>query len=364
MKIFYAVQATGNGHLSRAQEIMPFLSKYGEVDIFLSGNNYSLKTDLPIAYRSKGLSLQYNKRNGSVDLLKTAMTFNLKKIWREASQLPIENYDLVINDFECITSLACKIKHIPSIHFGHQASFTSRKVPRPDKTNPVGEWVLSHYAQGSKQLGLHFESYDAHILNPIIKADIINANPKDNGHITVYLGHVADELIEKQLMPLKDHQFEVFSTQIKSPFSKGHIRFYPTNPALFNISLINSKGIITGSGFETPAEALYLGKKLMVLPMKGQYEQLCNAAALKDYRVAILQDWDEDFRKSFAPWISGEDQRKLTLTHTTSDIIERLMTMQESIQINRKKAPKTNAESIHQQYQFWEQSSHQSSPTS
>jgi uncharacterized protein (TIGR00661 family) len=364
MKIFYAVQATGNGHLSRAQEIIPFLSKYGEVDVFLSGNNYSLKTDLPIAYRSKGLSLQYNKRNGSVDLLKTALSFNLKKIWQEASQLPIENYDLILNDFECITSLACKIKNIPSIHFGHQASFTSKKVPRPDKTNPAGEWVLSHYAQGTQQLGLHFESYDEHILNPIIKTEIINAEPIDKGHITVYLGHVADELIEKQLTPLKDHQFEVFSPQIKSPCNKGHIRCYPTNPALFNMSLLNSKGIITGSGFETPAEALYLNKKLMVLPMKGQYEQQCNAAALKDYQVAILQDWNQDFSETFDDWINGKNQRKLTLAHSTTDIIERLMTLQESMQINRKKVQKTNAGSIRQQFQFWEQSSHQSSPTS
>jgi len=60
MKIFYAVQATGNGHISRATELVPLLQKYGEVDVFLSGSNYSLKTILPVAYRSKGLSLKNN----------------------------------------------------------------------------------------------------------------------------------------------------------------------------------------------------------------------------------------------------------------------------------------------------------------
>ena len=62
MKIFYAVQATGNGHISRAAELVPLLQKYGEVDVFLSGSNYSLKSNLPIDYRSKGLSLVYNNR--------------------------------------------------------------------------------------------------------------------------------------------------------------------------------------------------------------------------------------------------------------------------------------------------------------
>jgi len=36
MKILYAVQATGNGHISRATQLLPYMEKYGEVDVFLS----------------------------------------------------------------------------------------------------------------------------------------------------------------------------------------------------------------------------------------------------------------------------------------------------------------------------------------
>ena len=57
MKIFYAVQATGNGHISRAMELLPFLRVYGQVDVFLSGANSQLKADMPVRYRSKGLEL-------------------------------------------------------------------------------------------------------------------------------------------------------------------------------------------------------------------------------------------------------------------------------------------------------------------
>ena len=64
MRIFYAVQATGNGHISRAMEILPYLQQYGEVDIFLSGTNAQLGQGLPVLYRSKGLSLDYNKKGG------------------------------------------------------------------------------------------------------------------------------------------------------------------------------------------------------------------------------------------------------------------------------------------------------------
>lgn len=34
MKILYAVQATGNGHISRAHQLYPYLREMGETDIF------------------------------------------------------------------------------------------------------------------------------------------------------------------------------------------------------------------------------------------------------------------------------------------------------------------------------------------
>jgi uncharacterized protein (TIGR00661 family) len=364
MKIFYAVQATGNGHISRAKEIFPILSKYGEVDIFLSGSNFSLKTDLPIAYRSKGISLHYDKNNGSVDVMKSIFSVNLKKVWQEALHLPVEKYDLVINDFECITSLSCKLKHIPSIHFGHQASFMSKNVPRPEKKNIVGEYILKNYAQGTKQLGLHFEEYDSNILSPIIKSEILQAEPAEKGHITVYLGHISDEAIEKQLSKIRDFRFEVFSGKVTQPFTRANIQFYPTNPALFNMSMLNCNGIITGSGFETPAEALYLGKSLMVNPMKGQYEQLCNAEALKKFNAQILMDWDDTFINTFYEWMNNKNQSLLKLNHSTEDIIEHLMTLHSDIKIKQKKVLNKDVVSNHQQFQFWEQTSHQSMPTS
>ena len=64
MKIFYAIQATGNGHLSRATQLYPYLKKMGEVDFFVSGNNASLNVPFPVKYKSKGVSLQYSTCGG------------------------------------------------------------------------------------------------------------------------------------------------------------------------------------------------------------------------------------------------------------------------------------------------------------
>src|SRR4051812_31196024 len=84
MKIFYAVQATGNGHISRAMELLPHLESYGAVDIFLSGANSSLQLDAPVKYRSGGLGLFYNC-GGGLDYWKIMKSISPARVRREAS---------------------------------------------------------------------------------------------------------------------------------------------------------------------------------------------------------------------------------------------------------------------------------------
>jgi uncharacterized protein (TIGR00661 family) len=325
MKIFYAVQATGNGHISRAGELVPLLQKYGEVDVFLSGSNYSLKSALPIAYRSKGLSLIYNNEAGSIDIQKTIKNISIRKIWNEAKFLPVEKYDLVINDFESITALACRIKKVKSIHLGHQASFVSKKVPRPAKTDFIGEWVLRNYAAGTENYGFHFREYDENIFNPIIKNSILQAEPSDKGHITVYLGQYDSSIIIEAIKEIKDFKFEIFCRKTKDVIVNQNYKILPVSQELFTQSLLTCSGIITGAGFETPAEALYLNKKLMVIPLKGQYEQLCNAEALKDFNVTVINNLGENFKRSFEEWIEQSGQKPLTLNKTAVEIIREVV---------------------------------------
>jgi uncharacterized protein (TIGR00661 family) len=184
MKILYAIQGTGNGHLSRAIQLYPYLKKYGDVDFFLSGSNAQLNTNLPIKYTSKGLSLFY-KKTGGLDYFKILQSFSFN-IFKEAKKLPVEEYDLVINDFEFVTSLACRFKKVKSIHFGHQASFQSKKTPRSKTFNPIGNLILNNFVKADKYLGLHFEKFDNHVYNPIIKEEIIEATPVSYTHLRAH----------------------------------------------------------------------------------------------------------------------------------------------------------------------------------
>lgn len=304
MKILYAVQATGNGHISRAMELLPHLQQYGTVDIFLSGDNSSLQLDAPIKYRSKGLSLYYSC-TGGLSYWNTFKKLEPLRLRKEINDLPVEKYDLVLNDFEYITSAACAKKKIASVNFGHQASFLSQKTPRPDKKNFVGEWLLHNYGKATNYVGLHFEKYDDFIFTPVIKNEILNAEPLDQKHITVYLPSYCELQLLNIFSQFKEFRFEIFCSQTKIIKRFGHISLLPVNKCSFNKSFIHCTGIITGGGFETPAEALHMNKKIMAIPIHGQYEQQCNAAAMKKLGVYVLDKIDTNFKFHFHQWISN-----------------------------------------------------------
>lgn len=304
MKIFYAIQATGNGHISRAEQLYPYLQKFGEVDFFLSGNNATLDINLPIKFKSEGCSLHYSKCGG-LNYWDIAKNIRPKQIYKDANALPLKNYDVVINDFDSITSLACKLQKVHSIQFGHQASFTSPKTPRPDKKSIMGEMILKHYAPAPKNIGLHFDKYDDFIYPPIIKDEIVYADPKNTGHITVYLPSFQQDCLEKAFNKLPNLKFHWFLSGIEAKHTIKNITYFPVNQDYFNKSLINCEGIITGGGFETPAEALFLGKKLLSIPIKKHYEQECNAAALKELGVPVLYDVEDNFDSIIQNWLDS-----------------------------------------------------------
>lgn len=324
MKILYAVQATGNGHISRAMELLPSLRAYGKVDVFLSGANSQLKADMPVRYRSKGLSLFYNS-GGGLHYAKTIRSFNPLRVWNEVKNLPVEKYDIVINDFECITSLACAYKKVPAINFGHQASFQSQHTPRPVKKDAVGEFILKHYGRATSYMGLHFKRYDDFIFTPVIKKEVLNARPANKGHVTVYLSAFSDETLRHCFSRLKEFQFQVFSKEVKQPLTDGNVVFLPVNNRLFTESMINSTAIVTGAGFETPAEALHLQKKIMAIPIRGQYEQLCNAAALEALGVKVIHRIDDTFAQQFREWIATDNQQKITYSDNAHLLVRHLL---------------------------------------
>lgn len=324
MKILYAIQGTGNGHLSRARDIIPLLQKKGELDILVSGIQADVELPYPVKYKFKGLSFIFGK-NGGIDLIATYRKSNLKQLFKEIKSLPIEEYDLVINDFEPVSAWACKRKHKVCIGLSHQAAVINKKSPKPKKNDMVGKAVLNNYAPVTTAYGFHFAAYDKNIFTPVIRSQVREAAPLDKGHYTVYLPAYSDEKIIKVLAQIKDTNWQVFSKHSKKEYKKSNIHIRPVNNDDFIESFINCTGVLCGAGFETPAEALYLQKKLMAIPMKGQYEQQCNAAALKTIGVPVIKSLKKKHLDKIKAWVKDDQFIPFNFPNITEKIVDMIV---------------------------------------
>jgi uncharacterized protein (TIGR00661 family) len=321
MKILYAIQGTGNGHLSRARDIIPILQQKGELDLVISGTQADVELPYPVKYRFKGLCFIFGKKGG-IDVMATYRKSNLKRLYEEIKSLPVEKYDLVISDFEPVSAWACKRKHKHCVGLSHQAAVIHKNAPKPEKNDLIGKAILLNYAPVSVSYGFHFASYDDEIFTPVIRSEIRNPVAETKPHCTVYLPAYSDKRIIRILSEIKNMQWQVFSKHSKNGYRQGNLFIRPIENDAFIESLITCTGILCGAGFETPAEALFLKKKLLVIPMKGQYEQQCNAAALAALGVPVLKSLKEKHLGKIKSWLQHPQSIPVSYPDITEKIID------------------------------------------
>ncbi|MBA5629553.1 glycosyltransferase family protein [Moheibacter lacus] len=326
MKVLYALQCTGNGHIARAQELLPLFNKYAEVDLLVSGHQSQIVLPQEPKFQFKGISLLYDAKGG-LSYTKTALKNNFFKAMKDIKSVPVKEYDLVLNDFEPISAWACKLSKYPNIvGVSHQASMLFDQTPKPKNKNLLGELVLKHYAPTQEHFGFHFENYHPKIFKPIIRSAIRNLNPQNKGYYMTYLPSFSDEfLIEKLNETHVD--WRIFSKTATEIYVKGNVFVFPIDQTEYLRSFENCDGILCNAGFETPAEALFLKKKLFVIPIKNQYEQECNAVALE--KLGVESNRAFDLRK-IQEWIDAEQKIEVDYVDQSEKIVRQILAFSSS----------------------------------
>ena len=324
MKILYAVQGTGNGHITRAIEIIPFLQKKGEVDILLSGIQNDIQLPFKVKYKFKGLCFIFGKQGG-VDLWKTYWKMNSRKLYKDIKYLDVEKYDLIISDFEPVSCWAAIKAKKPCIGLSNQVATLHPLAPQPKKTDLLGKLILRNYAPSTYNYGFHFKSLDKNIYTPIIRKEVRVQKPTNEGHYTVYLPSYDDERIIKNLKQFKNIKWEVFSKHYKKNYKTKNISIRPIDKDLFMKSMATSEGVLTNAGFGTASEALFLKKKLLVIPMKTQYEQHCNAAMLKSMGVPVMKKLKEKHMDKLDDWLNDNEIVEVNYPDITKQIIDTIV---------------------------------------
>jgi len=180
---------------------------------------------------------------------------------------------------------------------------------------------MACFAPVNIALGLHWHHFNQTLLPPLIEPHA--AKPPIPNKVLVYMGFEQQQDIIDFLLPFTHVDFYVFVRDGVSQ-NLGHIHIRPVSHAEFHAHLEDCSGVISNAGFELASECLALGKKLLVKPLSGQYEQLSNALALQALgRGTVLQSLDSaaleqwlllpshrpipypDVSKALALWLKG-----------------------------------------------------------
>lgn len=304
MKILYAIQGTGNGHLTRALSMVPALQKIAEVDVLLSGTENELQLPFALTHRCFGLGFVFGKKGG-IDYLGTYKKARTRRFLSEVRNLNLKGYHAVVSDFEPVSAWAASWQGVPCIGLSNQCALLSPAVPKAESPDLVGKLILKHYAPCNAYVGLSYQAYGPHVHTPLIRRELRGAPVSHGGPIVVYLPAVADTKLITHLQRFLQDEFLVFSKTALAASQHKNVRIEPLNRSLFEMSICRAAGVITAAGFGTTTEALFLGKKLLVVPQKHQFEQACNAAALCSMGVLVLKSLKAKHDERIVQWLSA-----------------------------------------------------------
>lgn len=289
MKILYGINATGNGHISRSRIIISELKKRGHnITCLISGRSddkiYNIEDFEPFVLK-KGFT--FSKKDGRIKYLQTFLNIDLIQFAKDIKSID-EHYDLVITDFEPVSAYFSKIKNIPALGIGHQYSFY-KKIPMDIKMRFTRILFPYIYTPIKNVIPSHFSHFNQRILPPFLSKKITDHKLKANSKESI-LVYLAWEELEKMIGLLNqiDKKCFIYYCDIPNEKTIKNVTLKPYSEDGFKKDLIENKYLITNAGFQLPAEALFVGKKILCKPLERQPEQEHNAKILNDLGYATI----------------------------------------------------------------------------
>ena len=288
MKILYGVQGTGNGHISRARMMAHhFARKNIEVQYLFSGRaaeDYFAMDIFGDYLVYPGLTFATDK--GRISNIKTLRQLQPRQFIHDLHSLDLNPFDVIISDFEPLTAWSGRLQNKTVIGIGHQYAFAHATVPESG-ANVLNRLIMRYFAPVTFGLGLHWNHFNAAIAPPII-------NPAERRtaaaeHILVYLPFEDQQAVCSALQNIPNQPFIQYAPQL-SDNQVANISQRKTSLHGFKQDLCSAKAIICNAGFELISESLHLGIPVLAKPVSGQAEQLSNAAALKQLKLANVMD--------------------------------------------------------------------------
>lgn len=301
MKFLFIVHGNGNGHQTQALALKEELEKYGhsveKCVLTSSGNTRAgnlLRKEFDDFSKISGFELKY--KNGELNLQKTFGNNLLKFpfiIWslnRINNMIHFYQPDVVISFYDPIYNLTKQIYnlYVPYISIGHMYMFEDENFETPEYGLDFS--FLKIYNRitcldADKIISLSYfpsKNPNLHTAGPILRNSILN-QPYESGsdkNVTGYFHNLHDAKLFANAFK-KFPQFNVnLFTNIKNKIKTENTTIFPISGKDFIDCVNQSKIFISSCGYESTSESIFLGKKILTMPIRNHIEQQLNSKCL------------------------------------------------------------------------------------
>lgn len=334
MRIVYGVQSTGRGHLTRFLGLLPLFQRDShELLVFVTG-----RWDPPAYFldalegvrvrRFPGLSMVPDGTGGvskrrTVKAFATHLPGLFRSFYKANRWIAAFEPDLIVSDFDPITGSPFVAPSVFKVGIGNCYAPVRFDVEHPTgfRRERFNVRVVNKLGTSGLDVRLtsHFYPLDEECLPPILRPETLCLKPENRGHILAY--YAFPGLLPPVLDFAKTHP----TTPIILYGQRHRPRGLPDNvhveldPSRFLGDFADCAAFVGTAGFQSIAEGFFLGKKLVVQPIEGHYEQIWNASELErcgmgricrgNLERALDQTFDSALHERLVPWYESGAQR-------------------------------------------------------
>ncbi len=312
MRILYGVAGEGMGHATRSRVVIDHLSRQHEVEVVVSGRAHDyLKArehDRFGVNRIWGLSIVYE--DNEVQQLRTVLANlkgaltsglpkNLKAYFDLTSQFSPE---VVISDFESWSYLYGTLHGLPVVSLDNN-QIVNRCAHAPDLlAGKETEYLLAKAVVKAKLPGCFhylittfFRPEVTHprttLHPPVLRPEIRAARPEPGDHLLVYQTSTSNTALP-EILAGTGRECRVYGLRrdLTAEVREGTLRHRPFSEAAFIEDLRTARAVISGGSFTLMSEAIHLGRPMLSVPVKKQFEQILNGRYLQKLGFGLTAD--------------------------------------------------------------------------
>lgn len=307
LRVLYGVNGEGMGHATRSEVVIGSLLDRHDVRVVASGAAFRFLVDRlprvgeifgPTFALEEGEIRRWATVRQNLQLASRELPVTIRRWIDEIDDWEPE---VVISDFEPLAGAYARLTRTPLIAVGNinmldRCRHDGEIVGREREDFLLARTVAHSMVPGAVEyiVTTFFRAPIARggttLVPPIVRPEIVNARSVRGENLVVYSS--GDEALIEALRTAGIRCL-VYGMRggPEDPVTEGNLEFRPQSSGGFVEALRTARGVVAGGGFSLLSESVYLGKPILSVPLRGQFEQLMNARYMErlGYGVCATQ---------------------------------------------------------------------------